>query len=94
MVKLGQCYKTHKELERVIKVKFEDMEVSIPVGWESYLKRMYGNYMQLPPIQNQKGSHSINPPDPFTPCDHTEILRWSDRKPSPIFNYNYKNRHV
>lgn len=81
MVKSGQCYKTQKELEQVIKVKFEDMEASVPLGWESYLKRMYGDYMQLPPVEQQKGHHSLVPPDAFTPCDHSEVLQWSDRKP-------------
>ena len=81
MVKTGQCYKTQKELRQVIKVKFEDMEASIPVGWKPYLKRMYGDYMQLPPVDKQKGHHSLIPPDPFTPCDHSEVLHWRDRKP-------------
>jgi lipopolysaccharide cholinephosphotransferase len=80
MIKLGQSYKTKKEIAKVVRTKFEDMEALIPVGWESYLKRMYGDYMKLPPVEKQKGHHNLYPPDPFTPCDHIEILRWDDRK--------------
>jgi lipopolysaccharide cholinephosphotransferase len=79
MIRLGHSYKTKKELSKVIRVKFEDMEAYIPIGWESYLKRMYGNYMQLPPIEKQKGHHSKTPPNPFTPCEHSEILHWKAR---------------
>jgi lipopolysaccharide cholinephosphotransferase len=80
MIKLGQCYKTPKELSKVIKVKFEDMEAYIPIGWKTYLKRMYGNYMQLPPVEKQRGHHSEELPDPFTPCEHTEVLNWKNKR--------------
>ncbi len=56
------------------------MEVYIPIGWESYLKRMYGNYMQLPPVEKQRGHHSEELPDPFTPCEHTEVLNWKNKR--------------
>ena len=80
MIKLGQCYKTEKELSQLIRTKFEDMEALIPIGWETYLKRMYGDYMKLPPVEKQQGHHSADLPDPFTPCEHTEILHWKERK--------------
>ncbi len=80
MIRLGQCYKTEKELSQLIRTKFEDMEVLIPVGWEIYLKRMYGDYMKLPPVNQQMGHHSADIPAPFTPCEHSEILYWKDRK--------------
>lgn len=83
MVKtIGQSYKTKKEIAKVVRAKFEDMEAFIPIGWESYLKRMYGNYMQLPPVEKQRGTHSAMLPDPFTPCEHSEILYWKDKKDS------------
>lgn len=80
MIKMGQCYKTQKELSKLIRVKFEDTEVYIPIGWEGYLKRMYGNYMQIPPVEKQRGHHSLDLPDPFTPCGHSEILHWNYRR--------------
>ncbi len=82
MIKLGQCYKTQKELSRVIRAKFEDMEVLIPIGWETYLKRMYGNYMQLPPVEKQSGHHSTELPDPFTAFEHAHSLNWEKRNVS------------
>jgi len=69
-----------KEITKVIKTQFEDMQASIPAGWDNYLKRRYGNYMQLPPLEKQKGHHSAQLPDPFTPSEHVESLHWKDRK--------------
>ncbi|WP_242918075.1 LicD family protein [Pontibacter liquoris] len=80
MVRLGTNYFKASEIEEVAKAAFEGMEVPIPKGWHPYLQRRYGNYMQPPPAQKQMGHHSIGIPDPFTPCNHTEILHWKDRK--------------
>ena len=80
MWKFGTNYIKEKELSELVKTKFEEMETYIPAGWDSCLKRQYGNYMQLPPIEKQSGHHSIvETPDPFTPCRHKEILNWKDR---------------
>lgn len=38
--------------------KFEDINVRIPIGFDLYLKRMYGDYMELPPIEKRKSHHS------------------------------------
>ena len=40
-------------------VPFEDTELPIPVGAEEYLKYRFGNYMELPPIQNRHPEHRI-----------------------------------
>jgi lipopolysaccharide cholinephosphotransferase len=78
-MKLG-TYKKGKEITDLIRTQFEDMEVSIPRGWHSYLKRQYGNYMQLLPIEQQRGHYGKDLPDPFTPCHHSEILLWKERR--------------
>jgi len=39
-----------------IKWKFEDSLMNIPVGYDEYLKSIYGNYMDLPP-ENQRVTH-------------------------------------
>jgi lipopolysaccharide cholinephosphotransferase len=80
MIKRGANYFRAKEISTLIKTKFEDTEAFIPEGWHGYLKRKYGNYMELPPVEKQKGHHSEDVPDPFTPCYHTEILYWKDRE--------------
>jgi len=80
MIKLGANYFKEKELATLIKIKFEGVDTYIPVGWHNYLKRRYGDYLKLPPPEKQKGHHSVDIPDPFTPCNHTEIFYWDDRK--------------
>lgn len=102
MIRLGSNYIRAKELSKMIRAKFEGVDTFIPKGWHGYLKRRYGNYMELPPEHKRKGHHSdsnfmqgdytsfprkkpikyIPIPDPFTPCNHKEILHWKDRKAS------------
>lgn len=36
---------------------FEDEKFLIPELWNSYLKHLYGNYMELPPIEKRKPKH-------------------------------------
>ena len=79
MIKLGAYYIKPNEVSTLIKTRFENMDAYIPSGWHAYLKRRYGNYMQPPPIELQKGHHSIDIPDPFTPSRHIEILHWKER---------------
>jgi lipopolysaccharide cholinephosphotransferase len=79
MINLGTYYIKPKEISTLIKTNFEDMEVYIPAGWHTYLKRRYGNYMQPPPFKMQEGHHGVNIPDPFTPSKHSEILYWKKR---------------
>ncbi|MBD0284773.1 MAG: LicD family protein [Bacteroidota bacterium] len=67
-----------KELSKLIRTKFEDMEVSIAQGWDSCLKRQFGDYMQLPPAESRTSPHRVLT-NPFTPCDHSEILHWQSR---------------
>lgn len=76
MVSLGTNYIRTAEISRLIKWNFEDMEAYIPSGWHHCLKRQYSEYMQLPSESEQKGHHSINAGDPFTPCNHSQILHW------------------
>ena len=86
MVNLGTNYFKEEEIADLVKAEFEGMEVHIPKGWDSYLKRRYGNYKQPPPKEKQKGHHSIDVPDPFTPCNHNEILHWTDRNKAQVIN--------
>ncbi len=74
----GKNYIKKEEIDTLIKAKFEDAEFYIPQGWHDCLKRQYGDYMKLPPPEKQQSNHNVLP-DPFTPCMHTEILRWEER---------------
>lgn len=44
------------------KAKFESLEASIPSDYDAYLTRIYGNYMQLPPIE-ERVNHMYNTVD-------------------------------
>ena len=80
MWKFGANYIKANEISKLVKVSFEDMETYIPAGWDNCLKRQYGNYMQMPPIEKQKGHHGeFGEPNPFVPCEHPEILYWKSR---------------
>src|SRR6266498_730640 len=79
MMKQRANYIKQKEIKNLIKAKFEDMEAYIPQGWDSYLRRQYVNYMELPPAEKQKRHHGTDIPDPFTPCNHSEILYWKSK---------------
>lgn len=81
MWNFGANYIMEKEIASLIKTKFEDVEAYIPVGWESCLKRQYNDYMQLPPPEKRQGHHiTAQMADPFTPCNHKEVLNWNDRQ--------------
>jgi len=83
-IKQGTYYIRRKEIICLEIATFEDMEVFIPIGWDSYLRRRYGDYMVPPPIEKQMGHHGMDIPDPFTPCNHSQILFWKDRKLSHL----------
>lgn len=40
-----------------LKMPFESIEVNVPVGYGKYLTQLYGDYMQLPPIEKQVSHH-------------------------------------
>ncbi len=61
---IGGRYK-YKEIypkrffESVITHKFEDTEVNIPSGYKDFLTQMYGDYMKLPPKEQQVSNHDF-----------------------------------
>ncbi len=75
-IKMRKFFYRPKEISELIKIKFEDMETYIPIGWDEFLKRRYGDYMN----DDRTRRHGIGMPDPFTPCDHREILHWKTEK--------------
>lgn len=44
-------------LDSLIKVKFEDKEFCCFKNWEEYLVKFFGDYMELPPIEEQNWKH-------------------------------------
>ena len=41
-------------------VTFEDTELPVPEYYHEYLTQMFGDYMRLPPKEQQKGLHLIS----------------------------------
>ena len=45
---------------------FEDTEMPLPCGYDAYLRMAFGDYMKLPPKEQQKGHHDAA----FLDLDH------------------------
>ena len=50
-----------EEIEELLLHPFEDIEVMIPAKYDQILKRIYGDYMKLPPIDQQVPKHHFIP---------------------------------
>ena len=48
-----------KWVEKSIRMKYENMEASVPVGYDNVLRFIYGDYMQLPPEKDRKPIHCM-----------------------------------
>lgn len=46
------------ELEDTIQVPFENIDIPIPRAYDNVLKRIYGDYMQLPPVEQRGEWHN------------------------------------
>ena len=47
----------HSSFEQYIEMEFENAAFQVIAGWEEYLKNIYGDYMRLPPKEQQVGHH-------------------------------------
>lgn len=54
----AESYILKSELEPAIMVDFEEKKFKAPIGWKSYLTRLYGDWTQLPP-ENQRIPHGF-----------------------------------
>lgn len=48
---------THNMVEYLINHKFESLELPIPQNYDAILREIYGDWKQLPPIEDQKPTH-------------------------------------
>lgn len=48
----------HSELDDIVFVPFENIEIPIPNSYDEVLKRMYGDYMKFPPVEQRGQWHS------------------------------------
>lgn len=56
---LRSCFSRNAILES-IDICFEGKIYKTMIGYDEYLKKTYGNYMQLPPIEKQKSHHKFD----------------------------------
>lgn len=47
------------EMHHIIRVKFENLQVPILAAYDSYLTRLYGDYMKLPPLEKRIQRHVL-----------------------------------
>lgn len=47
-----------KDVEQTIRVPFEDTLLPIPVGFDNYLRTIYGDYLKLPDTDKIQGPHT------------------------------------
>lgn len=65
---MGNVY-PEKDFSAAEKVVFEDTILPIPIGYDNYLSNVFGEYMQLPPKEQQVAHHEtvfIDPDNPYT----------------------------
>lgn len=41
----------------VVQKKFENIYVNVPIGFDAFLTKVYGNYMELPPLESRQTHH-------------------------------------
>ena len=54
----GSGERVPTECFKIARGIFENREFNIPSGWDEYLKGIYGNYMELPPVE-KRTTHSL-----------------------------------
>ena len=45
--------------DKTVEVPFNDFEVYVPSNYHEYLTVMYGNYMELPPVEKRESHHGM-----------------------------------
>lgn len=66
---------------------FEDFEIRVPERYEDYLTNLYGDYMQLPPIESRKSHHHHYFYDLSTRRDINELKKLSLEEDDVIVKY-------
>ena len=55
---IGREYLKKKDTNPIT-MDFEGYEMAVPCGWNSFLTNIYGDYMQLPPIEKRAVRHEV-----------------------------------
>lgn len=73
---------TKETFATTIKMPFESTTIEMPVGYDKYLRNLYGDYMELPPKEKQKPHHPLHY---YNLSEHLSIEEIKKRHP----NLNY-----
>lgn len=57
--KYGKNVLTEESIQKTVRLPFEDGAFPCPEGYDAFLKRMYGDYMELPPEEERGNRHQI-----------------------------------
>lgn len=64
---MGNVYPA-EDFAEAVWVPFEDTQMPIPIGYDDYLTRVFGDYMELPPLEAQVAHHEavfVDPEHPY-----------------------------
>ena len=59
------------------RLQFEGANLCAPNKYDDYIRRRYGNYLELPDPEDRIAHEGKA--DPFSPCEHPESLQFEDR---------------
>ncbi len=58
--RLKQCFFERKDFRDAQYFRFEDTTFPVPIGYDNWLKHIFGDYMTPPPVKDQVGRHLID----------------------------------
>lgn len=72
----GRCHYHKEDFDSCIMTEFEGYKFPIPSGWDRILRKMYGDYSELPPVSERGGWHGSLWYD--TDQSYTKIIKSKD----------------
>ncbi|MBR2085526.1 MAG: LicD family protein [Oscillospiraceae bacterium] len=58
VVRRGKCYRM-TDFDSLLRLPFENIEVSVLKNYDEMLRGIYGDYMQLPPVEQRVNPHQL-----------------------------------
>lgn len=53
------CVWQAEDFQQTVMLPFEDIEIPAPAGYDRFLRETYGDYMQLPPLEQRVEPHAV-----------------------------------
>ena len=70
----------HYYFDSYVSMPFEDINIRVPKEYHKYLQDDYGDYMQLPPLEEQKSVHNVIICDMNNPCEYYAKIKEEEFK--------------